>query len=229
MTRVVVDETQLRSPLPLVVGHVLVACFAIAAVAYGASRAVGCITLDTCPTPLANCNDDRNVRSPCVVPNITQSRRQLQTQPTASDPASGTKSLGPIRDILGSRPGSLAYNPWARVVGPVASPVRSRTSGLGSLAVLPVAMGLGSRYKAGLVDSETTSPRSPGPFSVINSLLHGTIDLVGQDTGTSLPQREFESRMVLQRKFSSAVEHRPDKPGVVGSNPSTSTTFTVTW
>ena len=68
-------------------------------------------------------------------------RPQLQAQPTASDPARVAKNLGPIAGIFGGRLSSqcvdctdLYVRAGSRVVGPVASPVRSLASSLGPLA-----------------------------------------------------------------------------------------------
>jgi hypothetical protein len=242
------EGTQFPLSLLFGPGRVPLVLVAVATVAYGAAHGVGCITSDTCPGSLPNCNDDRNVRSSCIVPNTAQSQVQLHSQLEPSNTAFGTKSLGPIRNALGSRPGSLPYNPGSRVVGPVASPARSLTSGPGSLDVTP-----GSLAERDASQVRLAGSPAPGPFSVIHLLTQSTVGLVAQDSGLSLPQRGFESHTVLQFpmpclaqpgqsaggnalevvgsnpiarpswKFSSAVEHRPDKPGVVGSNPSTST------
>lgn len=108
-THVRAGGTGLRSPLPLTRA---VWCVALAAVVWVAcwlppqlwpvSNAIQVVTR-------ANCNDDRNVRDPCIVPDTGAIAAQLLLQPTASNSANGNESLGPIHEVFGGLLGVPSY------------------------------------------------------------------------------------------------------------------------
>lgn len=206
------QETQLRSSLLLTGVVCAVALVAIAAVAYVVARGAVCTTSDTGIATRANCNDDRNVRDPCIVLDTARCSSWLQSQLGSSNTASGNESLGPIRDIFESRPGSLDVTLGSIERGTV-SYTRSTRAWVGSTVRNSTTPLNGSR----VVDSPqlviASAPLFLGPFHYIR-LLSNPAGLA-EWSGYGLPNRlqVFDSPNPLH--FYAA---RNLNPLVVGTN-----------
>lgn len=198
----------MRSSLLLVGVVCAVSLVAVVAVATNVTRAAGSVPSVIQHVTRANCNDDRNVRDPCIVLDTPVIASSVALATAARNNARGTKSLGPIRDIFGSRL-TQYYMQEARVAGPLHS------------LLIPSTMGCGTAWGGRLSCKEDNSrvQISDGP---------PFLPVAGSSAARARLERAetmVQFLPVTPRKFSSAVEHRPDKAGVVGSNPSASTIF----